>query len=170
MTFTEEELGLGAPQHSQQQRAQPASTAGAPPPAGLHPPSMQQRHQVLPPGPNPLLGAPPLLQHSPPPPLQLPLSRYPQAAPTTQQRGAAPLQQSQQVPAPQSATRVTGYGPDGLMPKGEAVAAFKGLLSDRGVHAFSRYERELPKLQSDPRFKVGACCCAAHAAGVPALP
>lgn len=41
------------------------------------------------------------------------------------------------------------------MPKEEAVAAFKALLAEKGVHAFSRYERELPKLQMDKRFKVG---------------
>lgn len=40
------------------------------------------------------------------------------------------------------------------MPREEALAAFKALLAEKGVHAFSRYERELPKLQPDKRFKV----------------
>lgn len=43
------------------------------------------------------------------------------------------------------------------MPREEAVAGFKCLLADKGVHAFSRYERELPKLQPDKRFKVCVC-------------
>lgn len=67
----------------------------------------------------------------------------------------------------------TGYGPDGFWPKERAVEAFKALLADKGIHAFSRWERELAKLQADPRYKVGGrgswlgvwlgtclvCCC-----------
>jgi hypothetical protein len=45
------------------------------------------------------------------------------------------------------------------MPREEAVAGFKCLLADKGVHAFSRYERELPKLQPDKRFKVCGWVC-----------
>lgn len=48
----------------------------------------------------------------------------------------------------------TGYGPDGFWAKERAAAAFKELLADKGCTAFSRWERELPKLQSDGRFKV----------------
>lgn len=54
--------------------------------------------------------------------------------------------------------RGTGYGPDGFWPKERAVAAFKELLADKGIHAFSRWEREVPKLQPDPRYKVRARC------------
>lgn len=35
----------------------------------------------------------------------------------------------------------------------DPVAAFEELLREKGVNGFSRYERELPKLQPDPRFK-----------------
>jgi hypothetical protein len=170
VTFTEEELGLGVVQHKEQEPPQPAATAGGPPPLGLHPPMLQQQcHALPPPGQQPPLGTLPLLMRSPPPPRPLPFPTYPQAAHATHQREAAPPQHSPQVPAPQKATSgKTEYGPDGFMPKEAAVAAFKALLADRGVHAFSRYEREVQKLQPDPRFKVGVCritaptwrCCA----------
>lgn len=35
-----------------------------------------------------------------------------------------------------------------------AINAFEDLLASAGVHAFSRWERELGKIQNDPRFQV----------------
>jgi hypothetical protein len=35
----------------------------------------------------------------------------------------------------------------------DVAAAFKLLLREKGVHGFSHWERELPKLQPDPRFR-----------------
>jgi len=45
-------------------------------------------------------------------------------------------------------------GGDAIAPaiKIDPEEAFKALLAEKGVHSFSRYERELPKIQTDPRF------------------
>jgi hypothetical protein len=85
--------------------------------------------------------------HQQPPPNQLPQQQH--QPPQQHQQ-----QQHQQQQPPPAQRAKTGYGSDGYMPQEAAVAAFKALLADKGVHAFSRYERELPKLQPDKRFKV----------------
>lgn len=100
----------------------------------------------MPPGGPPPQLAPVPLQHGHP--------QRPHAPPHMQQ--PPPHWQQHQQPPPlrePAGPLKTGYGPDGFMPKEEAVAAFKALLAEKGVHAFSRYERELPKLQPDKRFK-----------------
>jgi hypothetical protein len=86
--------------------------------------------------------------HQQPPPNQWPQQQH---QPPPQQHQP---QQPQLAQPPPAQRPKTGYGPDGYMAQEAAVAAFKALLADKGVHAFSRYERELPKLQPDKRFKV----------------
>lgn len=112
----------------------PPPYPGTGPPPGMHHPGMppQPHHQMQPPQ-----------QHMQPPPQHV-QQQAPRLPPP-------PLPPQRQAPPPRPKT---GYGPDGYMPQEEAVAAFKALLADKGVHAFSRYERELPKLQPDKRFKV----------------
>ncbi|KAJ0074514.1 hypothetical protein Patl1_37509 [Pistacia atlantica] len=38
--------------------------------------------------------------------------------------------------------------------KEECIAKFKEMLKERGVAPFSKWEKELPKIVFDPRFKV----------------
>ncbi|KAL4853106.1 Pre-mRNA-processing protein 40C [Chlorella vulgaris] len=153
---------MAPPQQQQHHMAPP----GMPPPAGppgafrpgMAPPQFQQHQQHqqggLPPphmrGPPPA-GQPGLQRPGLPPPYhQLPHPHQQQHPQHQQHQQAAPAPAPPPVPV-----RVrTGYGPDGFMPREEAVAGFKCLLADKGVHAFSRYERELPKLQPDKRFKL----------------
>ena len=106
---------------------------------------------------------------------QQPAQQQQQPAQQQQQPAQQQQQQQQELPQQEPAQVRTGYGPDGLTPQRDAVAAFKSLLCDKGVHAFSRYERELPKLQPDKRFKVGGSdgmqgqgLAAASACGLPA--
>ncbi|PSC72075.1 pre-mRNA-processing 40C isoform X1 [Micractinium conductrix] len=127
------------------------------PPPGMGPPGMPPpgfRPGMPPPGMRPS-GMPPPLARPPPP---APGMRPPPGAPPGVRPGVRPpaaaaaaqrRQQEKQAPA----RPTTGYGPDGFWPKDAAVVAFKALLEEKGVHAFSRYERELPKLQADKRFK-----------------
>ncbi|GAB4818752.1 hypothetical protein N2152v2_005798 [Parachlorella kessleri] len=150
VSFTEDELGVAA-----------AGAGGeAAGPAAAHP--------AAPPAAGPAAAAAPLhLPHAGtarPPPAAF--GHRPLAAAVGRTQGppgaaAAPPRQPQfhpkfgMLPAvpPPLRPKGTGFGPDGFWPREEAVEAFRELLADKAIHAFSRWERELPKLQSDPRFK-----------------
>lgn len=101
-------------------------------------------------------GMPPRLSMPPPP--RPPQYKQPPPVHPAQPRPPAPQQHQQQqpqpqhkqqqaqqgglpsyLPAPPEAPGKTGYGPSGYMPVAEAMAAFKALLAEKGVHAFSRW-------------------------------
>lgn len=120
---------------------------GQPPRPGMPPhPGMPHHHGGMPP------------RLSMPPPPRPPQYKQPPPVHPTQPRPPAPQQHQQQqpqpqhkqqqaqqgglpsyLPAPPEAPGKTGYGPSGYMPVAEAMAAFKALLAEKGVHAFSRW-------------------------------
>eukprot|EP00887_Chlorella_sp_A99_P005017 scaffold4.g5017.t1 len=147
VTFTEEELGLEEPAAAQLQQQQ--QQGGAPPPGGAppaHPPP----------------GAPPPHAQQFPPPYPPPFPPPGAPAAPGYPGGAGVRPPAPPPPRPAVVVRpppgpppkaAGGYGPGGRLSRDEAVEAFRELLADKGIHAFSSWELSKKKLQGDPRWQ-----------------